>query len=262
MLTITSAEWNQWMALFFFPFVRILAWLSIDPLLGSSSAPNSVRLGLAVVLAVAIAPTLPPFPYVPVVSGDGLLILLQQVAIGLALGFALKIVFSAMDLAGQFIGMQMGLSMASLYDPVNGTQTPVIGQFLSVTSALLLFAMNGHHQVIAALWQSFQDVPIAATPMSGKGFLILVDWGGAIFNTGLHIALPVTAALLAANLALGIMTRAAPQLNIFSVGFPITMGAGFLALYFSLTYLPAYLERFWREALEQGITAMRGLAGS
>lgn len=261
MLTVSSAEWNQWMALFFYPFVRILAWLAIDPLLGSRSAPNSIRLGLAVVLAVVIAPTLPPAPYVPLVSGDGLLILLQQMAVGLALGFALRIVFSAMELAGQFVGMQMGLSMSSLYDPINGTQTPAIGQFLVMTTALLLFAMNGHHQVIAALWQSFRDIPVAATPMAGKGFLVLVDWAGAIFSTGLHISLPVTAALLTANLALGIMTRAAPQLNIFSVGFPITLSAGLLTLYFSLIYLPAYLEHFWRQALESAVAAMRGLAG-
>ncbi len=249
------------MAQFFFPFVRILAWLAIDPLLGSRSAPNSVRLGLALILAVVIEPTLPPAQYVPLVSGDGLLILLQQIAVGLSLGFALRIVFAALELAGQFIGVQMGLSMSSLYDPVNGTQTPAIGQFLVLTSALLLFAMDGHHQVIAALWQSFRDVPVAATPISGKGFMILLEWGGTIFSTGLHIALPVTAALLAANLALGMMTRAAPQLNIFSVGFPITLAAGFLTLYFSLLYLPAYIEGYWSEALEAGVSAVRGLSG-
>src|SRR5512135_2242010 len=129
MLTLTSIEWNQWMAQFFYPFVRILAWLAIDPLLGSRSAPNSVRLGLAIILAVVIAPTLPQTQYVPLVSGDGLLILLQQIVVGLALGLSLRIVFAAMELAGGFIGIQMGLSIASLYDPINGAQTPAIGQF-------------------------------------------------------------------------------------------------------------------------------------
>jgi len=260
-LNVSSAEWNQIMALFFFPFVRILAWLAVDPLLGNRSAPNSVRLGLALVLAVAIAPTLPPAQPITLVSGEGLIVLLQQIAVGLALGFTLRIVFAAMELAGQFIGMQMGLSMATLYDPVNGAQTPAIGQFLVLTSALVLFAMDGHHQVIAALWQSFRDVPIAATPVSGRGFLVLVDWAGTIFSTGLHIALPVTAALLTANIALGMMTRAAPQLNIFSVGFPITLGAGFLTLYFAILYLPVIVERFWRQALETGLSAARGLIG-
>lgn len=261
MFTISSADWNSWMAQFFFPFVRILAWLAIDPLLGSRSAPNSVRLGLALVLAVVISPSLPPFPHVPIASGAGFLIMLQQIAIGLSLGFTLRIVFAALELAGQFVGLQMGLSMASLYDPINGAQTAVIGQFLVITSTLLLFAMDGHHQVISALWQSFRDVPIAATPISGKGFMLILEWGGTIFSTGLHIALPITAALLAANLALGMMTRAAPQLNIFSVGFPITLGAGFLTLYFSVFYLPTYVERIWTEALEAGMAVIRGLAG-
>jgi flagellar biosynthetic protein FliR len=261
MITFGSADWNQWMALYFYPFVRILAWLAVDPLLGNRSAPNSIRLALAVVLAVVVAPTLPATPSVPIVSGVGLLVLLQQIAVGLAIGFALRIVFAAVELAGQFIGIQMGLSMASLYDPVNGAQTPVLGQFLTVTTALVLFSIDGHHQVIAALWNSFRDVPIAATPLAAGGFLTLVDWAGTIFSTGLHIALPITAALLAANLALGMMTRAAPQLNIFSVGFPITLGAGFMTLYFAIVYLPAYVGRFWREAIEAGIAATRALVG-
>jgi len=261
MISFSSADLNHWMALFFYPFVRIMAWLSIDPLLGNRAAPNSIRLGLALVLTIAIAPTLPSPPAVPVASGQGILILVQQILIGLALGFALRIVFAALSTAGQFIGMQMGLSMASLYDPVNGAQTPVLGQLLIVTSTLILFAANGHHQVIAALWNSFHEVPIGAVPASGRGFLGLVDWAGVIFSTGLHIALPVAAALLAANLALGMMTRAAPQLNIFSVGFPITLGTGLLALYFAIVYLPAYIERFWRDAIQAGLMSVRSMFG-
>lgn len=258
-LTISSADWSQMVALFFYPLVRILAWLAVDPLLGTRTAPNSVRVGLALVLAVVIAPTLPPPPPVPLVSGSGLLILLQQIAIGLALGFAMRIVFSAVEFAGQFMGLQMGLSMASLYDPVNGAQTPVLAQFLVITTALVLFAMNGHHLVIAALWQSFHDIPIAPAVSSAHGFMVLAGWAATVFKTGLHIALPVTAALLTANLAIGMMTRAAPQLNIFAVGFPITLGAGFLVLYFSIVYLPAVLERFWGLALEAGKAAMAGM---
>jgi flagellar biosynthetic protein FliR len=157
------------------------------------------------------------------------------------------------------MGLQMGLSMASLYDPVNGAQTPVLAQFLVITGVLTLFAMNGHHLVITALWQGFHDVPVALAPPSSQGFMVVAGWAGTIFKTGLHIALPVTAALLTANLAIGMMTRAAPQLNIFAVGFPITLGTGFLVLYFTIAYLPAYLERFWGLALQAGSAAMRGM---
>lgn len=259
MFTLSSADWNAFMALFFYPFVRILAWLANDPLLGSRSAPNSVRVALAFSLALVIAPTLPPPPPVAVVSAEGLLILVQQIVIGLALGFSLKIVFTTLEFAGHLMGLQMGLSFASLFDPINGAQTAVVAQWMTLTAALIFFAMDAHHLVIAALWNSFHEVPIVVASLSGDGFLAVVRWGGSIFMTGLHIALPVTAAVLAANLAIGMMTRAAPQLNIFAVGFPITMGAGLLVLYVTMLYLPALLDDLWLRALAAAAQAMRGM---
>lgn len=260
MLTLASADLDGLLALFLFPFVRILAWLSFDPLLGNRSAPVSIRVALALVLAVAIAPILPPTPPVALVSGDGILVLLQQIAIGAALGFTLRILFAAVELAGQFMGLQMGLSFATLFDPVNGAQTPVVAQFLVLSTALILFAFNGHHLVIGALAQSFQDIPVSAG-LGATGFALVVHWAATIFATGLHIALPVTAALLSTNLAIGMMTRASPQLNIFAVGFPLTLGAGFLVLYITLTYLPASIEHLWLRALQVGVNAMGGVTG-
>lgn len=248
------------LALFLFPFVRVLAWLSFDPLLGNRSAPVSVRVALALVLTVAIVPILPPINPVPLVSGDGILILLQQIAIGAALGFTLRILFASVELAGQFMGLQMGLSFATLFDPINGAQTPVVAQFLVLSTALILFAFNGHHLVIGALAQSFEEIPVSAS-LSSAGFAMVANWAGTLFSTGLHIALPVTAALLATNLAIGMMTRASPQLNIFAVGFPLTLGAGFLVLYFALAYLPASIEQLLLKTLEAGASAMNGMAG-
>lgn len=260
MLTLSSADLDGMLALFLFPFVRILAWLSFDPLLGNRSAPVSVRVALALVLTVAIVPILPPVAQVSLVSGDGILILLQQIAIGAALGFTLRIMFAAVELSGQFMGLQMGLSFATLFDPINGAQTPVVAQFLVLTTALILFAFNGHHLVIGALAQSFDDIPVSAT-LSSAGFAVVVNWASTLFSTGLHIALPVSAALLATNLSIGMMTRASPQLNIFAVGFPLTLGAGFIVLYFTLAYLPARIEQLWLQALQAGASAMGGVAG-
>ncbi len=248
MIPVTSDQLNLWLAAFLFPLVRILAWLSADPLLGNRAAPVSVRVALGFALTVAIVPALPPPPQVALLSGEGLLILAQQVVIGVALGFMLRIVFAAIEFAGQFMGLQMGLSFATLIDPINGAQTPVVAQFMVLTAALILFAFDGHHLILEALVESFRSLPIAAVPLSAYDFGAIVRWGGVIFSLGLQIALPVTAALLSANLAIGMMTRAAPQLNIFAVGFPLTLATGFVVLYFSLAYLPQTVERIWLEA--------------
>ncbi len=260
MFTLNSADLDAFLALFLFPFARIAAWLYFDPLMGNRAAPMTVRLTVALVLTVAVAPILPNAQQISLMSADGLLVLLQQIAVGAALGFCLRIVFSAVEFAGQIMGLQMGLSFATLFDPINGAQTPVISQFLVLTSALLLFAFNGHHVVIGALAQSFIDVPVGAG-LGAAGFMGIVQWGGALFMAGLHIALPVTAALLATNLTIGMMTRAAPQLNIFAVGFPLTLGVGFLVLYFTVVYLPVSLEQLWGQAVSTGVKAMGGVAG-
>ena len=260
MLTLSSTDLDAMLALFFFPLVRILAWLSFDPLLGNRTVPMRMRVVLGFVLTLAIAPILPSAPQVALVSGEGLLTLLQQIAIGAVLGISLRIVFAIIEVAGSFMGMQMGLSFALMFDPINGAQTPVVSQFLVLTTTLVLFAFNGHHLVIAALAQSFVDVPIGTT-LAAPGFAAVVHWGGVMFSAGLHMALPVTAALLATNLTIGMMSRAAPQLNIFAIGFPLTLGAGFLVLYFTLAYLPAQLDRIWLQALEAGVSAMRGVGG-
>ncbi|HNQ05104.1 MAG TPA: flagellar biosynthetic protein FliR [Thiobacillaceae bacterium] len=260
MLSLSSADLDAFLAMFLFPFARIAAWLFFDPLLGNRAAPRTVRLAMALVLTVAVAPVLPDVGQVSLMSAHGLLVLLQQIAVGTALGFALRIVFAAVEFAGQLMSLQMGLSFATLFDPIHGAQTPVIAQFLTIASALVLFAFNGHHVVIAALAQSFVDIPVGAG-LGAPGFADLARWGGTLFMTGLHLALPVTAALLATNLSIGMMTRAAPQLNIFAVGFPLTLGAGFLVLYFTVVYLPASLERLWGQALSTGIRAMGAVGG-
>lgn len=258
MLTISAEQINAYLAMLLFPLVRVLAWLSADPLLGNRSMPASIRISFGFVITLAIAPILPPPPPVALLSGEGLLILAQQLAVGLALGFTLRVVFATLEFAGQFMGLQMGLSYATLFDPINGAQTPVVAQFLIVTAVLVLFASNGHHLVLQALVHSFHEVPVAVAPLSGQGFAAVVHWAGAIFQTGLQIALPVTAALLSANLAIGMMSRAAPQLNIFAVGFPITLAAGMLMLYVTVSFLPSILEQLWGEALE----AVGGVLGT
>lgn len=258
MISVTSDQLSTWLAMFFWPLARILAWLSIDPMLGNRSAPVSVRVALGVALTLAVAPVLPEMPKVPLVSGEGLLLLGQQIVIGMSLGFALRLVFAAIEFSGQFMGLQMGLSFATLFDPVNGAQTPVLAQFMVLLTILILFASNGHHLVIAAVVDSFRHAPISAEPMSSRGLYSILHWSASMFSIGLQIALPVTAAVLASNLAIGMMSRAAPQLNIFAVGFPLTLAAGFFVLYMAIGYFPALIERVWGEALAAMAAASRG----
>lgn len=250
MISITSAQLTAWMAAFFFPFFRILALVSTAPVLGARGSPARVKVGLAFVITLVIAPTLDKFPNVEPGSALGLMILAQQIVIGSAMGFAMRVVFSAVEMAGNLIGIQMGLGFATLFDPQNSSQTPVMGSFLGMLAILIFLSVDGHVLMIEALAMSFRELPVSAQPLAAGGFKLLASWGSEIFLAGVLLSLPLIAALLVTNISLGIMTRAAPQLNIFSVGFPITLMAGFLLIYMLLPYFIPLLGRHLHDALD------------
>ena len=161
----------------------------------------------------------------------------------------MRVVFVAVEMAGELIGLQMGLGFATFFDPGNASDIPVVGQFLGLVVSLFFLTLNGHLQMISLLSQSFSALPISAAALAATGFTALVSWGGEIFAAGLLLALPLLAALLIANLALGILTRAAPQLNIFAVGFPLTLATGLLVLGLALPYFAPVLERMIQDGL-------------
>jgi flagellar biosynthetic protein FliR len=179
---------------------------------------------------------------VPAASLQGLFILSQQIVIGVAMGLAMRIVFTAVDMAGELIGLQMGLGFATFFDHIHGVNSPVVAQLLGLIAMLFFLALNGHLLVVSALAESFMLMPVGGNPFSPQAAYSLVSWGGHIFAAGFTLALPVLAALVITNLALGVLTRAAPQLNIFAVGFPITLMLGFVMLALILPYLTAPLE--------------------
>ena len=236
MISVTSAQLSAWLGAFIWPFFRILALVSSAPVLGNTSVPVRVKVGLSIVLTLVLAPILGSMPAVEPGSAIGLLILAQQVVIGVAIGFTMRIIFTAVEMAGNIAGMQMGLGFATFFDPQNAAQVPVVGQFLGLLATVLFLALNGHLYMIEVLAQSFQALPVSPQPFSAAGWRALAGWGGEIFLAGLLLSMPIMAALLITNLALGIMTRAAPQLNVFSVGFPITLAAGFVVLAIALPY--------------------------
>lgn len=256
MISFTSAELQAWLAAFLWPLTRILAVIASAPVFGNPSVPARIKVGLAVGITLLVAPALGPLPQVEPGSGTGLMIVAQQLAIGLAMGLAMRIVFVAVEMAGEIIGLQMGLGFASFYDPQNAGHTPVIGKFLGLLTTVVFLAMNGHLLVLSALADSFRVLPIGGEPLQVGGWRMLAQWGGEIFLAGLLLALPLIAALLVTNLALGILTRAAPQLNIFAVGFPLTLALGFLALSLVLPFFAPALERL----LQDGLRVMLQLA--
>jgi flagellar biosynthetic protein FliR len=250
MISFTSAELYAWVASFLWPLTRILGLIAVAPLFGNVSVPARVKIGLGVMLALIMAPSVPALPAADPMSYAGLLIVMQQLVIGLAIGFAMRIVFAGVEMAGEITGMTMGLGFATFYDPQTRGQSSAISQFLSLLTIMVYLASNLHLVLLSALADSFVSLPITATPSGMQLSQTLVAWGGRIFSAGVQLSLPIVAALLITNLALGILTRAAPQLNLFGIGFPITIGVGFIMLAVTLPYLAAPIGGIFQESLD------------
>ena len=255
MLSVTTAQLDAWIAAFFYPLARILALMAVAPAFGNAGVPRRIRLLAGIAVTVGLAPALPAIPPIPPASGDGVLVLFHQVLIGFALGFVMRLAFAAIDLAGELAGLQMGLSFAVFYDPQNTAQTAIVAEFLGLIATLVFLSLNGHLMLLAVLARSFELVPIGPAALPADGFGTVLRWGATLFAAGVLLSLPLIAALLITNIALGVLTRAAPQLNLFAVGFPVTLVVGFSALALSLTYMaPAFQNLF-----EQGLDTMERL---
>lgn len=249
MISLTTAQLNAWIAAYAYPLVRILAFIAVAPLWSNAGIPRRTRLVLGIAIAVALAPALPEMPATAPGTWQGLAILAQQFLIGIAMGFAARVVFSVTDLAGEFIALQMGLGFATFYDPLNSSQTPVVAEFLGLLTLLLFMALNGHLMYVATLAQSFSLIPVGGILPGPASWLNIAELGGKIFALGLLLALPIVVALMIANIALAVLTRAAPQLNIFALGFPLTLLGGFVSLWLGMNYLAEPLQQLYEVAL-------------
>jgi len=241
-LSVTSEQLNFWMVSFLWPFVRIVALVGSAPILGEAAVPRAVKVAIALLLALVITPTLDAAPVVPLISAAGLWILIQQVLIGAAMGFSMRMVFAAVQVAGEYVGLQMGLSFASFFDPTSGGTTMVLARLLNVMAMLVFLSIDGHLMLIRTLAESFRALPIADAPLARGGWFLLASSGAQIISGGLMLALPLIATLLSLNLAMGILNRVSPQFSIFSVGFPITLLAGIGMLQLLMQYLAPFLQ--------------------
>ena len=226
------------------PFVRIGAFLMVMPLVGGNFVPLRVRLLLAIGLTIVIAPALPATATQEVLSAAGLVTMIQEIGIGVAMGFLVQLVFDALALGGQVIGMSMGLGFAVFLDRVNGVNVPVLGQLFLMLGMLIFLALDGHLSMIQLLAQSFHAWPVAESGLTVPIVAELLAWTSNLFVFALKIALPAITALLVVNLSFGVMSRAAPTLNLFAVGFPVAMLLGFVVIFLNMGVLVENVSAF------------------
>lgn len=240
-IEFTDRELMILLSRFLWPLFRIGAFLMVLPLLGTRLVTRRIRVGLAVLITFLVVPLLPPMPIVDLLSLQTYLIVAEQIAIGVMLAFLVQILFQIFVLTGRMISMQMGLGMAAMMDPVNGIQVSILSSFYLMLTSLLFFASNGHLVVIEVLIESFYAIPIALEWRSVDSYFFLVSLGSWMFASALFIAIPAVTAILIINFSFGVMTRAAPQMNIFALGFPFTMMMGLVIIWVSLSgFLPQY----------------------
>lgn len=248
MLTLSAADITAWIGMLWWPFFRLTAAFMVMPLFGNPQIPIQVRIGLALLISVVAAPLMPPMPAVDPFSPLAIFYAIQQLIIGALLGLVIDILFAVFTTLGQLVSMQMGLGMAMMNDPVNGVSSAVLGVMYQMYVSLLFLALNGHLVVLDILVRSFTAIPVGSM-LSDTALQQIINMFGWMIGAALLLALPAIAAMLLVNLTFGIMTRAAPQLNIYSLGFPMTLLCGVLSVGLTLSSVPENFTQFSREVL-------------
>ena len=240
-MIITEEQIAVFIQHYFLPFSRIGMMFMIMPILGSRVVSARVRLVLASLVTVIVVPLLPSFDSPPPLSLEAILLVFRELVLGALLGFTFQIVFQLFVLSGQYIAMKMGLGFAMMNDPTNGVQTTVISQFFLMLTTVMFVSVNGHLYLISLLVESFQSLPVGYFSFHPEKYISLVQLASWMFSSALVFALPVITSLLFINIAFGVMSRAAPQLNIFAVGFPFTLVCGLALVWLGLAN---YYESF------------------
>jgi flagellar biosynthetic protein FliR len=246
MFEIAALDVSHWVARYIYPFARIAGLLMVMPLIGTRMVSQRIRLLLAITITFVVVPVLPPFIKVDALSLASIIIIGQQILIGIALGFAVELLTQVFVIDGQLISMQTGLGIATTVDPSQGASVVVVSQWFLFMVSLVFLALNGHLVLIEILIDSFRTIPIGFDGFSVEQWGLLITWSGWMFAAATVISLPAISALLIVNLAFGVMTRAAPQLNIFAVGFPVTMMLGLIVIWITFAgFGPLFQGFLW-----------------
>ncbi len=253
MISISEAQLAAWIGPILWPFLRMLALFASAPVLSMKSVPMRLKIGLAFLVALAAQATLPPGATIPLDSAAAVQAVVQNVLVGVAIGLAARIVFAALEYAGELVGLQMGLNFAAFFDPMSGSQSTAVSRFYGTLGAWIFITVQGHLMLSAAVIDSFQLFPATGSPLAVLQQLQPQAWGAEIFRLGLWIALPLLGMLIFVNLALGVVARVAQQLNIFAIGFPITLGVGLIGIALTLPLMEAPFTM----ALEKALAVFR-----
>ncbi|HEY8585915.1 MAG TPA: flagellar biosynthetic protein FliR [Rhodanobacter sp.] len=245
-----------WLGSLFWALGRVTGLFLVAPVFSAAVISARVRVGVLVVLTLVLAP-LAPVTIDPL-SGDGVATMAGQVLIGAAVGFVLKLVFQAVSFGGELVAQSMSLGFSQVVDPQAGGSSAVLSQFYLLLVTLLFLAMDGHLRLIALLADSFHSLPPGVPAINANALFAVVAFATELFGGAVRVALPAMTSLLVVNFGFGAISRAAPSMNLFAVGFPITVSLGFIALWLSLRSLPGAFE-----ALQDSAWAlMRNLVGS
>lgn len=249
-IAFSEAQIMAWVSPIFWPFLRVLAVFTSAPVFSAKAVPVRTKVGLAFVVALCLQPLLANQPLVPLNSSAALGAVLQQVLVGLAIGLAVRIVFSAIEVAGEVVGLQMGLNFAAFFDPTSNAQVSAVARFYGYLAMLLFVVINGHLMVLMAVVESFQRFPTDGNFLHSLQQMHLHELGAALFSSALWIALPMIALLLFVNLTMGVISRIAPQMNIYAVGFPVTLSVGLLGIAATLPMLEQPVLTLFQRALD------------
>ncbi|MCW5588181.1 MAG: flagellar biosynthetic protein FliR [Legionellales bacterium] len=233
---------------FFLALVRVSSFIFASPFFSNTAIPARIRALLSLLITVVILPFIPPIQDLNLASIDGFILISEQIILGLAVGFTLRVVFEILILSGQIIAYQTGLGFATIINPLSDISVPMVSQIYILATTLIFIALNGHLMIIKLLASSFHTIPLTNSGLSALQFETLINFTKILYASAVSISLPAIISILVVNFAFAVMTSTAPQLNIFNIGFPITLIMGLFIIYVSFSGVMDHSQELIQES--------------